>query len=159
MKRNNPMCFVALIGGVILTILFLVFKVEIYESIYYAQGFSDQMFNLDLYTVFAVMTVALAWIGAAVYYYVFNSLWGSKVFKRTNHWFNWLITLGVVVIVTMIACFAYNDYVFSENNLMYILESIKFEVCVLITSIVLFIIASYSLRWWSDQAYNTPIPQ
>lgn len=45
------------------------------------------MYNENLYLVVAVITAAVAWGGAALFYYVVNSVSFSR-------WYHWLLTLG-----------------------------------------------------------------
>lgn len=138
--------------GIIATILFVLFKVELYESIYYSQGFSDKFYNLGLYDAVAIITAVIAWGGAVIYYYVINSV-------KFDRWYHWLITLAVVTVIAPVVCYAYNDYVFADNNLLYIGESVYFEFVNMLFTALLFVIASFSVRWWSSNCRHTPIPQ
>ncbi|MBP5498358.1 MAG: hypothetical protein J6X81_03190 [Muribaculaceae bacterium] len=144
--------YIYLACGILFTLLFIIFKVNIYEHIYFAQGFSDQFFNLGLYNTVALITAATAWLGAAVYYYVINSV-------KFDRWYNWLTMLVIVTLLAPILCFWLNDYVFAQNGLMYITESINFELVNLAVTAALFVVASFSIRWWSSNCRHTPIPQ
>lgn len=144
--------FVYLALGIVTTILFALFKVELYESIYYSQGFSDKFYNLGLYDAVSLITIAVAWGSAAVYYYAINSV-------KFDRWYHWLVVLAVTTVLAPVICYAYNDYVFADNNLLYIGESVYFELVNMIFTAVLFIIASFSMRWWSSNCRHTPIPQ
>ena len=141
-----------LVCGIIVTILFILFKENIYESAYYAQGFSDQFYNLGLYTPVALITAGTAWAGAAIYYYAINSV-------RFDRWYHWLVMLLIVTLMAPIICYALNDMIFAKNDLMYIAESINFELYNMVFTAVLFVVASFSMRWWSSNCRHTPIPQ
>ena len=93
--------------GVFLTLVFLLFPSWIFEAGYYETEFSNEMYNENLYLVVAVITAAVAWGGAALFYYVVNSVSFSR-------WYHWLLTLGVASVLTTVACYAYPNSVFSE---------------------------------------------
>ena len=100
----------------------------------------------------AIITAVIAWGGAVIYYYVINSV-------KFDRWYHWLITLAVVTVIAPVVCYAYNDYVFADNNLLYIGESVYFEFVNMLFTALLFVIASFSVRWWSSNCRHTPIPQ
>ena len=50
-------------------------------------------------------------------------------------------------------------YYFADNGLLYVGESIQFEFQTVLFAALLYIIASYSMRWWSSNCRHTPIPQ
>ena len=68
--------------GVFITLVFLLFPSWIFEAGYYETEFSNEMYNENLYLVVAVITAAVAWGGAALFYYVVNSV----SFSRWYHW-------------------------------------------------------------------------
>ena len=43
--------------GIALTVLFFVFREEVYNMFYYASGFNDQLWNLGLYDIIAIITI------------------------------------------------------------------------------------------------------
>lgn len=86
--------------GVFITLVFLLFPSWIFEAGYYETEFSNEMYNENLYLVVAVITAAVAWGGAALFYYVVNSVSFSR-------WYHWLLTLGVASVLTTVACYAY----------------------------------------------------
>lgn len=147
---RNKIIFLVL--GIIATIVFFVLRDTIYEALYFAQGFSDQMYNLKLYTYFAGIIIAMTWGGAAVYYYLIDSV-------RFDRWYHWLITLAIVTLITPVTCYIVNDSVFADNDLLYISESIEIEFFTAMLTALMFIIASFSIRWWSSNCRHTPIPQ
>ncbi len=147
---------VYLICGIALTVLFSILSCtdgfNIWEQLYFNQGFNDKMFNLSMYPVIAAITILVAWGGAAIYYYAINSV-------KFDRWYHWLAVLGCVAVLAPVVCYIYNDTVFADNGLMYVGESIQFEFQTVLFAALLFIVASYSMRWWSSNCRHTPLPQ
>ena len=147
---------VYLISGIVLTALFFILSCSdsfnIYEQMFFNQGFNDKMYNLSMYPVIAGITILVSWGGAAIYYYVINSV-------KFDRWYHWLAVLGIVAVLAPVICYIYNDAVFASNGLLYIGESIKFEMQTVLFAALLYIVASYSIRWWSSNCRHTPIPQ
>lgn len=138
--------------GIAATLMFFVFREEVYSTFYYASGFNDQLWNLGLYNVIALITIGMSWGGAALYYYAINSV-------RWDRWWHWLAVMAVVVLLTPSICYGVNIHAFTEAGLDYQLEAISFELSNLIITAVLFVVASFSMRWWSTNCRHTPIPQ
>ena len=142
---------VYLIAGIVITVLFFILSCSdgfnIWEQMFFNQGYNDKMYNLNMYPVIAAITILVAWGGAAIYYFAINSV-------KFDRWYHWLAVLGVVVI-----CYIYNDTVFANNGLLYVGESIQFEMQTVIFAALLYIVASYSMRWWSSNCRHTPMPQ
>ncbi len=145
-----------LIIGIAVTVLFFILSCtdgfNIYELMYYHQGFNDAMFNLDMYPVIAAITILVAWGGAAIYYYAINSV-------KFDRWYHWLAIMGVVAVLAPVICYIYNDSVFANNNMSYIGESVAFEMQTVLFAALLYVVASYSMRWWSSNCRHTPLPQ
>lgn len=138
--------------GIALTVLFFVFNEDIYEAMYYSVAFNNGLHNYDVYTPITIITILMAWGGAAVYYYAINSV-------RWDRWWHWLVMLAVVVLLTPIICYIVNVRMFDENGISMAAEAASFEVFNLVVTAVLFVIASFSMRWWSTNCRHTPIPQ
>ncbi|MBO4803442.1 MAG: hypothetical protein IKX18_03440 [Muribaculaceae bacterium] len=145
-----------LITGIVVTVLFFIlscgFDYNIYEWMYTSQGFSDSMMNLNVYPVIAAITIIVAWGGAAIYYYAINSV-------KFDRWYHWLAVMAAVAVLSPVICYLYNDSVFSDSGLAYAGQAMRFEMVTVLFAAVLFIIASYSIRWWSSNCRHTPIPQ
>ena len=62
---------VYLMIGIGITLLFFILSCtdgfNIYEQLFFNQGFNDKMYNLNMYPVIAAITIAVAWGGAAIY--------------------------------------------------------------------------------------------
>ena len=143
---------ILLIAGAVITLLFLVLNTKIFEALFFERQFSNEMYNQNLYFVVALITVLVAWGLAAVFYYVVNSVSFSR-------WYHWLCMLAIVTVAVPVVCYIYNNAIFGENNLQYTQESIVFELQNLLFAPIMFIIASFSMRWWSSNCRHTPIPQ
>ena len=58
--------------------------------------------------------------------------------------------LGVVAVLAPVVCYIYNDTVFTNNGLAYVGEAVRFEMQTVLFAALLFIVASFSMRWWSS---------
>ncbi len=145
-----------LITGIVVTVIFFILSCtdgfNIYEVIYYTPGYSDQMHNLSVYPVIAAITILVTWGGAAIYYYAINSV-------KFDRWYHWLAVMAVVAVLTPVVCLMYNNSVFSGYGFEYTSASVMFEMQTVLFSVLLYIIASYSMRWWSSNCRHTPLPQ
>ncbi len=141
-----------LITGLVITILYIVFSMQIYEILYYETEFSQAMYEENMYLAVALITSILAWAVAAIYYYAINSV----TFAR---WYHWLIFLGITVLFATTATFVYPNSVFNEYDYEYTMQLIHFSFLNIMVEVVLFIVASYAMRWWSSNCRHTPIPQ
>ena len=143
---------VFLITGLVITILYIVFSMQIYEILYYETEFSQVMYEENMYLAVALITSIFAWAVAAIYYYAINSV----TFAR---WYHWLIFLGITVLFATTATFVYPNSVFNEYDYEYTMQLIHFSFLNIMVEVVLFIVASYAMRWWSSNCRHTPIPQ
>ena len=145
-----------LITGIVVSILFLLssysYDYNLYYGLGYSAGYSNEMLNLQVYPVIAIITLVVAWGGAAIYYYAINSV-------KFDRWYHWLAVLAVVVVLTPVVCYLYNDAVFKDSGLAYSGEAMRFELLTVVFSALFYVIASYSIRWWSSNCRHTPIPQ
>ncbi len=142
-----------LVAGIVVTVLFWLLRVQLLELVYNAPGYSDNMYNLGIYDTVAMVITALAWVGAGVYYYVINSV-------RFDRWWHWLAMLAMVAVLTPVACYSVNVSVFSDNGgISYPAETAAFQTATVLYSVLMFVVASFSIRWWSSNCRHTPIPQ
>lgn len=148
MKKN----LILLIAGLVITLLFLVFSTKIFESLYYEREFSNEMYNQNLYFVVAIVTAVIAWVSAGIFYYAINSVSFSR-------WYHWLVVLGVAVVLSAVVNYVYPNNIFSSDGLNFSAQLFSFSVVNLAVEAVLFIIASFSMRWWSSNCRHTPIPE
>ena len=145
-----------LITGIVLSLLFLLssysYDYNLYYSLGYSAGYSNEMLNLQVYPVIAIITLIVAWGGAAIYYYAINSV-------KFDRWYHWLAVLAVVVVLAPVVCYLYNDAVLKDSGLAYTGEAMRFEVLTVVFTALFYVIASYAIRWWSSNCRHTPIPQ
>ncbi len=139
-----------LVTGAVLSVLFWIFRVELYEALYTVNGFSDQMYNTGAYGTVAVITIAMAWGIAAIYYYVINSV-------KFDRWYHWLAMLGVTCVLTPVVCYIVVAHLLDGFD--YSTAEFTFEVYNILFTALTFVIASFSMRWWSSNCRHTPIPQ
>ena len=143
---------ILLIAGVVITLLFVALPASVFETLYYEREFSNEMYNQGLYLTVAIVTVVVAWGSAGLYYYVINSVSFSR-------WYHWLIVLIVASVGTAVINYAYPSSIFSEEGLDFSGQLFSFCVVNLVLEAVLFVVASFSIRWWSSNCRHTPIPE
>ena len=141
-----------LVTGLVITVLYIVFSMQIYELLYYETEFSQAMYDENMYLAVSLITAIVAWAAAAIYYYGINSV----SFAR---WYHWLAVLGVTAVLAPTVDFVYPHSVFAEYDYEYTVQLMHFSLLNIMVEAVLFIIASYSIRWWSSNCRHTPIPQ
>ena len=139
-----------LVAGIIISVLFFIFKVTLYDALYYSNGFSNDLGNIDEYTSVAAITIAMAWGGAAIYYYAINSV-------KFDRWYHWLATLGVVAVLTPVVDYFVTSSILEGKD--YGSAIVSFELHNIVFAAIMFIIASFSMRWWSSNCRHTPMPQ
>ena len=59
-----------LVLGIVATVAFGVFSSHIYELMFYDNNYSNAMYNYGVYGIMAMITIAIAWGAAALFYYV-----------------------------------------------------------------------------------------
>lgn len=142
-----------LIAGVVATVLFWLLRVQLLELVYNAPGYSDNMYNLGVYDTVAIAITALPWMAAVLYYYVINSV-------HFDRWWHWLAMLAVVAVVTPVVCYCINTSAFADNGgISYPAEEAAFQTATVLYATLMFVVASFSIRWWSSNCRHTPIPQ
>jgi hypothetical protein len=143
---------ILLISGILITLLTVILSAHLYEMLYYDNEFSNEMYNEHLYFPVALVTALVAWVLAGMYYYVINSV-------RFSRWYHWLIMLFVAIVLAPIINYTYPSSVFSSLGYDFSAQLFSFCMADLVAEAVLFIVASYSIRWWSSNCRHTPIPE
>lgn len=143
---------ILLIVGIVLTLLLLVFPAQIFELGYYSNEFSNEMYNEGLYITSAIITSAVAWGCALLFYYAINSVSFSR-------WYHWLIMLVVAAIASPVICWLACDHILSGLGYHFTSQITSFCLVDGIVTILLFVVASFSIRWWSSNCRHTPIPE
>ncbi len=144
--------FVYLAAGMVVSVLFFVLREECYALLFDHAGFSDALYNTGLYNTVALITIGMAWVCAGIYYYAINSVYFDR-------WYHWLAMLAVTVVLTPLVCYAVSASVLHADGLEYGQQNAAFELSNIVWSALLFVVASYSIRWWSSNCRHTPIPQ
>jgi len=143
---------ILLIAGAVISVLFLIFKTPLFEALYYERAFSDAMYNQNLYFIVAVVTVIVAWVLAAVFYYVINSV-------RFSRWYNWLVVLAAACVIAPVTNFVLCNNSLTAEGYDFTSQLASFATVDLFVEAVLFVIASFAMRWWSSNCRHTPIPE
>ena len=156
--------YMLLTGAILLSILFFVFGGQIYPRLYFGpldmEGMQD-VFREDLrsrgWTLhLSMLIVGLPWVMAGLFYYIINSV-------HFDRWWNWLIVLGISTLLTawcsikMLAAGMEEFQVGLSDYYRPLTETLAGWVALF--SAVMFIVASYGMRWWSSNCRHTPIPQ
>lgn len=143
---------ILLIVGAVVTLLFLIFPEPVFELGYYEREFSNEMYNEHLYLIVAVVTAVVAWGAAGIFYYVVNSVSFSR-------WYHWLIVLGCASVLAPVINYIYPSNIFSDLG--YDFSAQLFSLCVFnfVVTALLYVIASFAIRWWSSNCRHTPIPE
>ncbi|MDE6243408.1 MAG: hypothetical protein K2M14_05300 [Muribaculaceae bacterium] len=156
--------YMLLAGAVVISLLFLVLGGQIYPRLYFGpedlEGIQD-VFREDLrsrgWTLhLSMLIVGLPWVMAGLFYYIINSV-------HFDRWWNWLIVLGVSTLLTawcsikMLSGYMEEFQVGLSDYYRPLTETLAGWVALF--SAIIFIVASYGLRWWSSNCRHTPIPQ
>lgn len=143
---------ILLIGGIVISVLMLVFPAQIFESLFYDTEFSNEMYNSHLYFSNAMIVVVTAWAFAAVFYYVINSV-------RFSRWYHWGVMLGCTIVVSGLASYFHITSTMEQMQLYFGVPAFHFVLCETLIEAVLFIVASFAMRWWSSNCRHTPFPE
>lgn len=143
---------ILLVSGILLTLIFVALSASIFEVLYYDNEFSNEMYNQNIYLIVSIVTVAVAWAFAGVYYYAINSV-------RFSRWYHWLIVLACAIVIAPVISYVYANNIFSDDGLDFGNQLFGFCMVDLVVEAVMFIIASFSMRWWSSNCRHTPIPE
>lgn len=142
-----------LIAGLMATLVLLLLSSTILDSMFSGQTeFANEMYNNNLYFMTTLFSAVIAWGLAGIFYYVINSVSFSR-------WYHWLIVLGVGAIASSITAYNYCDGIFANDGVDYSDQLFGFSMTNLLVEVLLFVIASYSMRWWSSNCRHTPIPE
>lgn len=140
---------VLLIGGILLTLFFVLLPAPMFELVDSQSEFANEMYNENFYLIVALVSAGMAWGVAALFYYVINSVSFSR-------WYHWLITLLTASVLAPVVNYIYLTDVLSTDY-----GSRLFSFCVLdfVITAVLYVVASFAMRWWSSNCRHTPIPE
>lgn len=140
------------IAGVIITLLFLFFATPLYEAFFYDSEFSNAMYDNHVYLFVSLIAAAVSWGVAAVFYYVVDSVSFSR-------WYHWLIMLGVATVLSTVGGYICADRIFTSLDYSFFGPLLSFSLVNALVEVVLFVVASFSMRWWSVNCRHTPLPE
>lgn len=140
---------ILLIGGALLTLLFIISPSMVFELVDGESEFANEMYNENFYLIVAIISAGMAWVGAALFYYVINSVSFSR-------WYHWLVVLLAVAVLSTFSGYFYLSGVLSVD---YGAKLLTFCLLNFAVTSVLFIVASFAIRWWSSNCRHTPIPE
>lgn len=143
---------ILLIVGIVLTLVYIFASAPIYEALYYEREFSTEMYNDNLYFTVALISSGFAWGLAAVFYYVVNSV-------RFSRWYHWLVTLVIAMLLSAVVGFAVADGIFADAGFDFGAQLFSFSVVNFMLTGVVFVLASFAIRWWSSNCRHTPWPE
>ncbi len=142
-----------LIFGLVATVVLLLLSGTILDALFAGQTeFANEMYNNNLYLMTTLFSTLYAWVLAAVFYYVVNSVSFSR-------WYHWLIVLGVAAVASSVTAYTYCDGIFVDEGVDFGDQLFGFAMANLLVEAMLFVIASFSMRWWSSNCRHTPIPE
>jgi len=126
------------------------------------------------FVTIGIMVLAISLITFFIYYYVINH-------PRFNRWWHWLIFLLLNAIINLLtgfgyiytklysgqipACFAYRELQQTDDGSIYGVEGTEilsntscwqFGIANAIIAVVLFVIISFGLKWWSNNCKHSP---
>jgi hypothetical protein len=128
------------------------FFAPIYEVFYYSSPFSDDVYNFELYIPIALTLLILTIICVVLFYYVI----GRPKFSRWYHWGSVLITNAIVQFFVPLTVI--QNKFDKEGISEYTSEYYNFSFANMFMSVLLFIIVSFMIRWWSPDCRKTPFP-
>ena len=143
---------ILLIGGIVISVLMLIFPAQIFETMFYDTEFSNEMYNNHLYFSNAIIVVGTAWGLAAVFYYLINSVSFSR-------WYHWATMLGCAMAVSAVISYSHITSTMEQMQLYFGVPAFHFALCEAMIEGIFFIIASFAMRWWSSNCRHTPFPE
>jgi|GEM_PF-299048 len=141
---------ILLVVGIVLTALYIIFAPQFYESCYYSQGFSDWMYNQNMYLIVAIVVVLVAWILAFLYYKVIDNISLSK-------WYHWLIFFVIAVLLAPAVNIVYPNSVSTEEGQEFMADLQNFAIINVAVTAVFFCIASAALCGFSTNCKYVPV--
>ena len=126
-----------------------------YELLAYFEGFSDDLYNQNLYLHLGLYMVLIPVSVLALYYYVVNSV-------RFNKWWHWLVLVIILALINFglayRTTFIELSYLYEQQNseLPYSSEFISFSLINLIWTFIVAFVWSIIIKWGSKNCRRTP---
>ena len=138
--------------GLIVTAAAIALSDTLFEALYFDNEFSNEMYNSHLYFTNILIVAITAWGLAAIYYYIINSVSFSR-------WYHWLMVLAAAVMIRPIASYFHITGTMEEMQLNFEHQAFHFVLTEAFVEAAMFVIASFSIRWWSSNCRHTPFPE
>jgi hypothetical protein len=126
-----------------------------YELLAYFDGFSDDMYNQNLYITIGLCMVLIPIVVLTIYYYAVNSVKFAK-------WWHWLLLVAVLCIINFGIAYStsYNElsYLYEQQNkeLPYSVEFVSFSLVNALWTFVVSSVWSMIIKWGSKNCSRTP---
>lgn len=138
--------------GLIVTAAAIALSDTLFEALYFDNEFSNEMYNSHLYFTNILIVAITAWGLAAIYYYIINSVSFSR-------WYHWLMVSAAAVVICPIASYFHITGTMEEMQLNFEHQAFHFVLTEAFVEAAMFVIASFSIRWWSSNCRHTPFPE
>lgn len=138
--------------GLIVTAAAIALSDTLFEALYFDNEFSNEMYNSHLYFTNILIVAITAWGLAAIYYYIINSVSFSR-------WYHWLMVLAAAFVICPIASYFHITGTMEEMQLNFEHQAFHFILTEAFVEAAMFVIASFSIRWWSSNCRHTPFPE
>lgn len=136
--------------GIAVTILYLVFADPFYNMFYYgSDGFSDTMYDTNMYFVIAAVCSCVVWAVAILYYLLLDTV------KLSKFW-GWALGLIIAIALVVLLTVYIPDGKLMEDNLDYIGDLWSIGIINIIVSLVMYVIISLSLKGLSANCRTCP---
>ena len=124
----------------------------IYEFFYYGVPFSDDLYQNELYVPLGLSLVFISLIIVIIFYYGIN----RPSFSR---WFHWAIMLVINLLIQFGLAVTIPQNKFTALGIEeYGSEYYNFGLSVTLMALLVFVVFSFILRWWSTNCRQTPFP-
>lgn len=123
----------------------------------YLGNFSLELYVNKLYVPVGLTLIISVFLSLLVFYYLIDH-------PRFNKWTHWLLFVGIVSVLNFGVAFFFS---YSELSLIYQLQGTQlpywadfwiFSLINMLYSLLLAVILSYLVRWWSINCSTCPIP-
>lgn len=138
--------------GLIVTAAAIALSDTLFEALYFDNEFSNEMYNSHLYFTNILIVAITAWGLATIYYYIINSVSFSR-------WYHWLMVLAAAAVICPIASYFHITGTMEEMQLNFEHQAFHFVLTEAFVEAAMFVIASFSIRWWSSNCRHTPFPE
>ena len=90
---------------------------------------------------------------------ILDSMFSGQTEFANEMYNNNLYFMTTLFIASSITAYNYCDGIFANDGVDYSDQLFGFSMTNLLVEVLLFVIASYGMRWWSSNCRHTPIPE